>query len=391
VILMALLVAAPVAAQRDTVQQRIRASQERLDQIRAERAELERQMTSLQGTARDISAELRNIERQVETSAATVRELDFQTAALAAAVEENRRRLVIARDRLTERKVVLEKRLRSIYRRGPLHAVRVLLTAESFGDLLNRYKYLHLISVHDRVLLEEIQGLEGELARRERDLAQNLSQIEGLRAEKMGELARLQQLEQSRGSTLRQVRSRVSQAEGRLQQLAEDEKRLTDVIASLERARLAAERRGAVGPGALSSADLGSLRWPLDGPVIYQFGPERRPNGVTLRRNGIGIGARTGTPVRAVEAGTVMVADVVEGFGRGVVLSHGSGFYTLYLYLGEIHVQTGQDVPAGQVLGTVGSATPEDPPHLYFRLLTPVPGQQAPAPVDPLPWLAPRS
>jgi septal ring factor EnvC (AmiA/AmiB activator) len=142
---------------------------------------------------------------------------------------------------------------------------------------------------------------------------------------------------------------------------------------------------------ALSASDLGSLDWPADGPLLYRFGPERRPNGVTLRRNGIGIRADPGTPVHAVKAGTVVIAGRIEGFGRGVVLSHGGGFYTLYLYLGEVQVQEGQDVPAGQVLGSVGSGTAEDPPHLYFRLLTPVQGQQAPTPVDPLPWLVPRS
>lgn len=389
----ALALPGPASGQQDTVQLQIRASEERLREIRAERERLQKEMESLRGRARDISADLTNIERQVNASAGALRELDFQTAALAASVEEITRQLIRTRDRLRERSVVLAQRLRAIYEQGPLHAARVLLSAESFSDLLNRYKYLYLISVHDRLLLDEIGDLEADLSGQERDLKESLARIERLRTEKLTEFAQLQYLEQSRSRTLQDVRARTTQAEGRLQQLAADEKRLTAVIDDLERIRIAEERRRTAagmtsGAGALSARDLGELPWPVDGRLLYSFGPERRPNGVTLRRNGIGIAAPPGTPVRSVKQGTVMLAGPMEGFGRGVVLSHGAGFYTLYLYLDEVRVQEGQDVPAGHALGTVGAGAP-DGPHLFFRLHAPMQGR-SPVAVDPLPWLRAR-
>lgn len=386
----ALLTPAPAAAQQDTVQQQIRASQERLQEIRAERDRLQRDMRALEGRVLDISTELSNIERQADASASALRELDYQTAALVASVEEITRQLVRSRDRLRERNVVLNQRLRVIYRQGPLHSVRVLLSAQSFADLLNRYKYLHLISVQDRMLLEEIGALERELSFQEQTLHRSLSQIEHLRAEKLSEFAQLQQLEESRALTLRDVRGQVSQAERRIQQLASDERRLTGLIEEMERRRIEEERRRALAgvtpeAGGLSSSQLGQLAWPLRGDILYRFGPERRPGGVTLRRNGIGIRAEPGAAVTAVSDGTVAMARAMEGFGRGVVLSHGGGYYSLYLYLGEIRVREGEDVAAGQVLGTVGQG-PEEGPHLYLQIHAPVRGQ-TPTPIDPLPWL----
>lgn len=389
----ALLAAPAPGFGQETVQEQIRASQDRLQQIRAERERLQSEMENLQGRARDISADLANIEQQVNTSAAALRELDFQTAALSSSAESTRRQLVRTRDRLSERNVVLNQRLRAIYRQGPLHSVRVLLSAASFSDLLNRYKYLHLVSVHDRLLLQEIVELEQGLVSQEEGLRKSLSEIERLRAEKLAEYAQLQALEQSRSQTLQNVRARVSQTESRIQQLAEDERRLTGVLDELERQRLAEERRRAASgraadAGTLSADDLGRLPWPVDGPLLYRFGPERRPNGVTLRRNGIGITAEPGTPVRAVNDGTVAVAGPMEGFNQGVVLSHGEGYYTLYLYLGEVNVVEGQDVGVGTVIGAVGSRS-EDGPHLFFRLHAPLNGQ-APVAVDPVPWLRER-
>lgn len=390
-----LLLAAPAdaAAQQDTLRARIRESQERLEEIRAEREQLQAEMQDLQGQARNISREIQNIERQVDASAEALQELDYQTAALAASVDDITQRLVRTRDRLQERNVVLNERLRSIYKQGPLHTVRVLLSAQSFGNLLNRYKYLHLISVHDQMLMQEISELERDLTAQERSLQQSLSKIEQLRAEKLSEFAQLQYLEQSRARTLQNVQSQVSRAETRIQQLEEDERRLNSVMEELERERLAAERRRAAagmaaGSGSLDAGALGELPWPVDGRLVYRFGPERRPNGVTLRRNGIGIGAAPGTPVHAVRNGTVVVASPMEGFGNGVVLSHGAGYYSLYLYLGEVRVREGQDVATGQVLGTVGTG-PEEGPHLYLQIHAPVSGR-TPVPVDPLPWLRAR-
>jgi len=109
-----------------------------------------------------------------------------------------------------------------------------------------------------------------------------------------------------------------------------------------------------------------------------------------LRWNGIGIAAEPGTPVRAVRAGRVEMAGPFEGYGPTVILSHGEGFYTLYLYLEEIGVVEGRGVDAGQVVGTVGGADTPEGPHLEFQIRAPQEGDR-PQAQDPLRWLRPRN
>jgi murein hydrolase activator len=128
----------------------------------------------------------------------------------------------------------------------------------------------------------------------------------------------------------------------------------------------------------------------VEGNIIYGFGPQRRPSGVVLRYNGIGIAAPSGTPVRAVEAGTVVMARAFEGYGPTVMISHGGGYYTLYLYLRAIQVREGAAVTAAQVVGTVGGDASQEGPHIEFQVRTPVRGG-APEPVDPLQWLRSRA
>src|SRR5690606_2091075 len=152
---------------------------------------------------------------------------------------------------------------------------RVLLSAENFGDLLNRYKYLHLITVHDRTVIDEVSRLERELRAQEAELAQTLAQLENLRTEKSRELARLQALENQSRRALDQYRQQETSTARALTEAEKAEAALTDVIARLERERLEAERRrasagGAAVEGAITTRDLGALNWPVEGRVIYR-------------------------------------------------------------------------------------------------------------------------
>lgn len=377
-------------------QQEIRESQIRLERIRQERQALQGEMERLRNQVHDVNDQLVNIERQIAATNQVLQELDLQSGMLSASADSTTAHLLRTRDRLRERRVLLNYRLRSIYKRGRLHTARVLLTAESFSDLINRYRYLHLITLSDRSLIKEVAQLERELSVRERQLAMDRGLLQELQTEKLEELKHFRSIGTEKEATLKAYRQRERQAQGRLEQLARDEARVTNLIATLERKRLEEERRRAVsgagtaGEGSITTRDLGALDWPVEGNLAYRFGTERKPNGVILRWNGIGIAARPGTPVRAVEAGTVVMAGPFEGYGPSVVVSHGGGFYTLYLYLQAVNVREGQQIAARTVIGTVGGERTPEGPHIEFQVRAPS-RSGPPEPVNPLDWLRQRS
>ena len=140
----------------------------------------------------------------------------------------------------------------------------------------------------------------------------------------------------------------------------------------------------------MSIADAGSLEWPLDGDLIYRFGQEQRPNGLVLNWNGVGIAGLPGSPVRAARNGLIVLAGPFEGYGPSVVLSHGDGFYSLYLYLEEIRVAEGRSIDVGHVIGTVGGTDTAQGPHIEFQVRAPIDGR-VPEAQDPLEWLKPRA
>jgi septal ring factor EnvC (AmiA/AmiB activator) len=353
-------------------------------------------MEQVRSRVRDVSTELRIIEQQLSASRSVLAELEFQSDVATTQVEEITTELLRTREEVQEGKAILFRRVRDIYKRGALHSIQVLLGADSFADLLTRYRYLQQIAAYDRALFDRVTDLEAVLDLHNRQLQSGLAQLGRLRQAKLGEVAELRAVERTRQSTLARFRDQQHQNETRLEQLEVDEGRMTELVDDLEERRREAERRAAlagIGRAAasrLSSTDAGSLEWPVDGEVIYRFGRERRPNGTVLRWNGIGIGSQAGTPVRAVRSGTVVLAGPFEGYGPTVVVSHGGGFYTLYLYLEEIGVLEGREVEAGQVVGTVGGTQTPEGPHLEFQIRAPI-GGGAPQAMDPLLWLKSRS
>ncbi len=384
-----------VRAQDPELTRQIQESQRRLEAIREERARLQSEMEQARSKVRDVSTELRNIEQQLSASRGALSEVEFQSETATQQVEETTAELLQTREELKSSKAVLYRRVRDIYKRGPLNSVRVLMGAESFADLLTRVRYLQQIATYDRALVDRVTRLEVALDSYNQRLQESLAELGRLRQQKLEEVAELRSVERDRQSTLESFRSRATRAETRLAQLEADEGRLTSLVEDLERRRREAERRAAVagagraGPGSLSAGDAGSLSWPVEGEILYRFGREQRPNGTVLRWNGIGIRAATGTPVRAVKDGTVVLAGPFEGYGPTVVLSHGGGFYTLYLYLEDIGVVEGREVKAGQVVGTVGGSQTPEGPHLEFQIRAPVEGG-APQAMDPIQWLRPR-
>ena len=162
-----------------------------------------------------------------------------------------------------------------------------------------------------------------------------------------------------------------------------------DAVASLEDRRRELELPTS-SELSMSIADAGSLEWPLDGDLIYRFGEEQRPNGLVLNWNGVGIAGLPGSPVRAARNGLIVLAGPFEGYGPSVVLSHGDGFYSLYLYLEEIRVAEGRSIDVGHVIGTVGGTDTAQGPHIEFQVRAPIDGG-VPEAQDPLEWLKPRA
>ncbi len=364
-------------------------SRQRLEDIRAERDRLRREQDRLEGQVKDAGAELRNIERQREVTNRLVNELERQMRGLGDRLLSSTQQLALAQDNLADRRAVLERRLVDIYQRGQLHTFQVLLTAESFSDLLSRYKYLFLQNRQDRALVEDIRRLEGRIRQQRGELVSVQVDLDRRRDERSSELRSYQALAEERTARLGRLRKSSETTQQRLSVLERDEARLNDLLAAIERARRAprteAPRPTTPGGGELTTADLGQLDWPVPGRILFRFGRDTLPSGAVIRRNGIGIGAPVGAPVKAVSSGRVAMVQRLGTYGLTVVIEHGNGYLSLYMQLAGAGVTADQTVQKGDVIGTVGGENTDQGAHLYFEIR----GKNQIA-LDPTDWLRRR-
>jgi murein DD-endopeptidase MepM/ murein hydrolase activator NlpD len=113
----------------------------------------------------------------------------------------------------------------------------------------------------------------------------------------------------------------------------------------------------------------GNFKAPVEAETSDVFGSRRIFNGVAQSPHyGLDYRVHTGTPVAAMNDGTVLLARFLYYEGNFVVLDHGQGFLTLYLHLSELKVKEGDVVKRGQIVGLSGASGRATGPHLDVRV-----------------------
>jgi len=126
--------------------------------------------------------------------------------------------------------------------------------------------------------------------------------------------------------------------------------------------------------------------WPLPdtepGSITSDFGHRADPMGGGSRHHaGLDVAAPEGTAVLAMATGRVVRADFSRTYGNVVDIEHADGTVSRYAHQARLDVQVGDEVAAGEQIGTVGSTGRSTGPHLHLEIRTDA------GAVDPEAWL----
>ena len=95
-------------------------------------------------------------------------------------------------------------------------------------------------------------------------------------------------------------------------------------------------------------------------------GRSQRPG---ARNDGINIAAQDGEPVHASASGSVSYCgNELKGYGNLVLIKHDNGYITAYAHLGNILINRGDRVAAGQVIAYAGQTGDVTQPQLHFEI-----------------------
>jgi len=117
-------------------------------------------------------------------------------------------------------------------------------------------------------------------------------------------------------------------------------------------------------PSPAVEASAFSASWPVQGPILSNYGPK----GQGLNNDGINIGAPKGAPVVAAAGGMVVYAgNEMKGFGNLILIRHQGGWVTAYAHLDRMMVTKDTAVAQGDMIGTVGKTGDVASPQLHFE------------------------
>jgi murein DD-endopeptidase MepM/ murein hydrolase activator NlpD len=138
-----------------------------------------------------------------------------------------------------------------------------------------------------------------------------------------------------------------------LKEVAEDKEEKQKVFAAITAERLWA----------------GPFLPPASAATSDPFGTARVFNGeVRSKHQGLDYAVPAGTPIHAVNRGTVILARPMFFEGNCIVIDHGQGLLSLYLHLSEFLVKEGDRVESGQILGQSGGSGRATGPHLHLAI-----------------------
>jgi len=113
------------------------------------------------------------------------------------------------------------------------------------------------------------------------------------------------------------------------------------------------------------------LRSPVDfSRISSRFGKRHHPTLNKIKKhNGVDYAASRGTPIKAAGDGKIIWRGRKGGYGKTVIIQHGSRYSTLYGHLNNYNrkARSGSRVKQGQVIGYVGSTGRATGPHLHYE------------------------
>lgn len=113
----------------------------------------------------------------------------------------------------------------------------------------------------------------------------------------------------------------------------------------------------------------GEFSAPVSSVTTERFGTRRTFNGkLQSVHQGLDFRAASGTPIRAMNSGQVLLAQELFFEGGFVVVDHGQGLLTMYMHLSEFKVKEGDHLSKGQIIGLSGATGRATGPHLHVAI-----------------------
>lgn len=411
-----ILFALPLVGQaEETVDQKIQQQIDRINDIKGKSASVEAYKQATEKEIQQIEAEIAALFDEKSTTEQQVNQIVLEIQTL--------------EEKIAKRTETLANQARDIQVSEPSsNMMDSLLTAESFGEVIQRaIASVTIMNASNSIVeqqqkdIETSQALEEELTAKLTEIDNNTQTVEKKQTEladiylnqevelaalaislneEEGKKADLEkekaEAERKREAALKQKAAEEAlakeaeaaakaeaekqaalQAEVEISQARQSQKQSTNTAAKTEKAVVSTVPVKESGENVPTETETPTAAsgWSMPVDAVHissRFGYRSDPTGSSgNQHNGIDFTGASGTPIYAMQAGTVVEAGYGPSTGNYVVIKHDNGIYSYYMHFNQLPaVSVGQSVSARQYIGGMGTTGNSTGVHLHLGMAT---------------------
>jgi murein DD-endopeptidase MepM/ murein hydrolase activator NlpD len=337
--------------------------QTKIDQTKKKLSETKRRENSVLGTLFQTQRELERISTNLAGLNNKLSSTEQRMNAITAQIKIAQTELDQLKTQIGGHRSILDQRLIAFYKYGYQSSLEILFTAQNFAEFVTRFEMIRRFTQVDVRALKTLQTQQDLITQKKQEIVQKQQELASQKS------LFLQLQNQNKREQTRQI-SLSENKQKELASLQNDRKALEQALDELEQTSKELEAQIRQYQNQSHTAlGTGKYIWPVPGDVIQYFGWRTHP---ILRKRkfhtGIDIVAPQGTTISAADSGVVIFCGRNGGYGKMILLDHGSGFATLYAHCSMLMVDMGQAVTKGQEIAKVGTTGLSTGPHLHFEI-----------------------
>lgn len=350
-------------------QSELAGAKEQVKDLKSGLTDVQRIKDELESTKSDLNAYITQLDAQLTDITMKIDEYNRLIESKEAEIEQSRLDLEEAERVQQDQYESMKKRIKFMYESGDNMYLDMLFGAGNFSDMISKADYIEMLSAYDRRKLNEyIETTEYVNACKEQFEAEK-EVLDAAKEAVETEQANVNELMDAKEQEVNSVSAEISDKEAQIKEYEEYINEMNAEIKALEKA--IAEEIAALEEANRRQYNGGMFQWPCPAytRISDDYGNRIHPIlGVEKFHNGIDLAAPYGSSILAAYDGDVVAADYSSSMGNYVMISHGSGIYTIYMHASALYVSKGQSVSKGQTIAAVGSTGRSTGNHLHFSV-----------------------
>ncbi len=326
--------------------------------LAAERAREQKALSTLNKTQSELNGiqnRLNGIKKQLATAMA-------DSAYVKGQIDHTGNDLLRLEEMLHSRRDILARRCAALWRYGPVCYLEIIISANSFRDLIDRYELSSYFIRHDMRLMDEYRRTRVSIREKQKELNKLQEELDE-RTEAINALW-------SRAEQERQLAAYMVQKTQEQYRIIQSNRVLLEkALDEMERQsqELGSEIRNS--SSSVASLGTGTMIWPVRGWLSSLFGWRTHPVLKTKRfHGGLDIAVPSGTPVLAADSGVVKISGMKGDFGYLVAIAHNRHLSTFYGHNGRLLVKAGDVAVKGQTIAYSDNTGLSSGPHCHFEV-----------------------